>query len=191
MANISQIKMIEIQPSTSTKWTWKQSEAFKVWYGNYKVNLRGTCVDLTHVPALTSPARAANEECLSRRGGKHCRNSLLSDVTNTLHIFMQFFFIHYFTFFHLFEIFENIWKSGTFMPSTFYRKTPWDKINKGTKTSTDSHELDVIFTWKTTYTILNIFLDQYCLLYNKANQLLYFWPITVINYLVGTSEINK
>lgn len=75
------------------------------------------------------------------------------------------------------------------MPFTFYRKMPLDKINK--KTSTDSHELDVIFTWKTTYTILNIILDQYCLLYNKANQLLYFWPNNVIIYLVGASEITN
>lgn len=50
-------------------------------------------LNLTHIPALTSPARAANEECLSRRGGKHCRNSPLSDVTNTLHIFMHFFLL--------------------------------------------------------------------------------------------------
>lgn len=74
-------------------------------YGNYKVNLRGT--SLNKSPALTSPAPAASEECLSQRGEKHCRNSLLSDVTNTLQIFMIF-FSHYFTFFHLFEIFENI-----------------------------------------------------------------------------------
>lgn len=157
MANISQIKMIEIQPSTSTKWTWKQSEAFKVWYGNYKVNLRGTSVNLTHIPALTSPAPAANKECLSRRGGKHCRNSLLSDVTNTLHIFLQFLFIisPFFIFLKFLKISES--QEHLCLPLSTGKRLEI-KINKGTKTSTDSHELDVIFTWKTTYTILNIFL---------------------------------
>lgn len=125
MANISQIKIIEIQPNTSTKWTWKQSEAFKcgmvitrsIWGGHLLI------------PALTSPAPAANEECLSQRGGKHCRNSLFKWCYKYLTDFYAI-FIHYFSFFHLFEIFENIWKSATFMPFTFYRKTPLDKINK-------------------------------------------------------------
>lgn len=66
------------------------------------------------------------------------------------------------------------------MPFTFYRKEPLDEINKIKKIKTIT-ELDVIFTWKTTYTILNMFLNQYCLLYNKGQPIVFtylFWPIT-------------
>lgn len=66
----------------------KQSEAFKCGM----VITRSIWGGRLLFPALASPAPAANEECLSRRGAKkHCRNSLLSDVTNTLQIFYAIF----------------------------------------------------------------------------------------------------
>lgn len=77
-----------------------------MWYGNLQGKFEGGHL---LIPALTSPAPAANEECLSQRGGKHCRNSLLSDVTNTLQIFMLFLFIilPFFIILKFLKIFES------------------------------------------------------------------------------------
>lgn len=61
------------------------------------------------MPAVTSPALAANEECLGQRGGKHCCNSLSSDVTNTSQIFTLFLFIilPFFNLLKFLKIFES------------------------------------------------------------------------------------
>lgn len=88
-------------------------------------------------------------------------------------------FINFFTFFHQKKC-EHFWLFA------FYGTTPQENINKEkpqNKRSTESHELDVIFTWWTTYTILNILLEQYCLLYNEG-QPACFWFLGRFIYLL-------
>lgn len=113
------LKIIETPPSTSTKWTWKQSKALRGMVITRYI-LEGR---LLHA-ALASRVPAANEECVRQRGGKHCRNSPLSVVTITDFYAV---FIPYFTFLYNFEIFEH---QHHLCLSLSKGKCLLDKINK-------------------------------------------------------------